>query len=169
MTKSNVSYFQEQHGRGLKVLIIVLAFFAPFAFSVLQGEGWHYYKVAGFLWMYTDYRFSIEESYSGFYVMPLSSIFSIVLYSNIRFIFSYLVIRHLQGLSPMRYVWISGILSQVPVSFFYLPYFLGVTTTFPANLSLGGPVPILLIVGLVVAHYKGTEPLTEPWDSDHGI
>ena len=163
MTQGNASYSQEQQGHGLKVLIIALTFLAPFAFSISQSEGWHYYKVAGVLWMYTDYWFNSEDAFSGFYVMPLYSIFSIALYSSIRFLFAFFVIRHLQGLGSMRYVWLSGILSQVPVSFFYLPYILGLVENPATTLSFGGPIPILLVVGLIAAHYRGSEPLTEPW------
>ena len=78
-----------------------------------------------------------------------------MLLSVLRFDFIIMIRKHQQGIVRRRKVWIIAVLSQLPMTFFlFSPLFMS---------GIGGPIPILLIIGLYVDHKIGVEPPNVPW------
>ncbi len=66
--------------------------------------------------------------------------------------------RHQKGLIRRKRVWISALLSQLPmIAFLFTPLFTN---------GLGGPIPILLIIGLIIDRKTGIEPPIVPWEDE---
>ena len=77
--------------------------------------------------------------------------------------FVYCVYRHTQGLWSRRKTILYGVFSH----FVFLSLFLMSLPSFIAQGFRGmlyGPVPILLIIGLIISYYYGKETPTTPWD-----
>ena len=147
----------------LNYVIIVCTCLAPFGFIIEQGEGWHYFYIIALLWSYTDWSDTHGTAMAGFsFVDPLSIIFTIIL-SSLRLLFAYTLMRYLKGESSRKNVWIYAVLSQVPFSLYVLGS--SVAISWP-GFSIGGPIPLLIVVGLTIAHFKGKEPSTTRWEED---
>jgi hypothetical protein len=148
-----------------KHLLCTLAALAPFGFVLQQGEGWHYFHVMAFLWSFTDFSDTHGTAMSGFsFIDPLSIILTGLL-SSLRFLFVYYVLQHSHGLTSRRNVWTSAVLSQLPFSVYVLGSFLSRSWT-GLIINMGGPIPLLVLVGLIIDHFKGREPLTKPWKDE---
>jgi hypothetical protein len=151
------------HSSLWKYVIIIFTCLAPFGFIMEQGEGWHYSYALALFWSYSDWSDTHGTSMGGFaFVDPLSIIFSSIL-SSLRFLFAYNIIRHLRGETSRRAVWISAVLSQLPVIVYLLVAYL---TQGWFSFFVGGPVPLLVIAGLVIDHFKGKEPPFKPWSEE---
>ena len=148
-----------------KYLLYTLAALAPFGFVLQQGEGWHYFHMMAFLWSFTDFSDTHGTAMSGFSsIDPLSIIFTGLL-SSLRFLFVYYVLQHSHGLTSRRNVWVSAVLSQLPYSVYVLGSFLG-RRGIGLIINVGGPIPVLVLVGLIIDHFNGREPLTKPWKDE---
>ncbi len=148
-----------------KYLLCTLAALAPFGFVLQQGEGWHYFHVMAFLWSFIAYSDTHGTTMSGFsFIDPLSIVFTGLL-SSLRFLFVYYVLQHSHGLTSRRTVWVSAVLSQLPFSVYVLGSFLSRSWT-GLIINVGGPIPLLVLVGLIIDHFNGREPLTRPWKDE---
>jgi hypothetical protein len=159
VAKSNQRLSEQQIDNVLRGFIIGLILLAPFSFMISLGEEWYYFHIIAVLWDYRSWSDVHGDMQSIAHFMDPLSIASTIPLSSIRLLFAYFVIRNLHGKSSSRSVWILGALSQLMILLFYLPNMLGIT----ANPGIGGPIPILLIAGVVSAHYWGREPVTTPW------
>ena len=149
-----------------RYVIIALTCMAPFGFIIQQGEGWHYFHIIALLWSYSEWSDTHGTAMAGFTIIdPLSIIFTSVL-SSLRFLFVYYLMKHLKGVGSRRNVWFSAVLSQLPFSVYALGSILARSWT---GLNIGGPMPLFVIAGLAIAHFKGREPSTTPWSEKNPI
>jgi hypothetical protein len=143
-------------------VIVILTCLAPFGVDIKQGEGWHYFYVLALFWFYSYYTDTHTSTAGITYVDPLTVFLACIL-SSLRFLFAYNIIRHLRGETSRRAVWISAVLSQLPVILYLLIAYL---TQSWVSFFVGGPVPLLVIAGLVIAYFKGKEPPSKPWSEE---
>jgi hypothetical protein len=144
-------------------VIIAFTCLAPFGFILEQGEGWHYFYILALLWSYSDWSDTHGTAMAGFsFVDPLSIIFTSIL-SSLRFLFAYSLMKHLKGVGSRRDVWISAVLSQLPFSLYVLG---SLFASGSIGFSMGFPVPLFIIVGLAIAHFKGREVSDTPWSEE---
>jgi len=81
-----------------------------------------------------------------------------LLLSLFRFEFIIVIRKHQRGQVRKKIVWLSAILSQLPmVLLLFTPLFMN---------GLGGPIPILLILGLFIDRKIGVEPPVVPWEDE---
>ena len=80
-----------------------------------------------------------------------------------QLIFVYCTYRHTQGLLSRRKTILCGILSHsVLLSMFFLSLlFLLIPGSSGTVL---GPVPLVLLIGVLTSYFEGKEPPTKPWD-----
>ena len=113
------------------------------------------FEIVGVLWSYVQWA-DHGSSGSGFMIFDTLLVPIALLFSIFRFEFIIAIRKHQKGLVRRRVVWISALLSQLPtIAFLFTPFFMN---------GLGGPIPILLIIGLVIDRKIGIEPPTTPWD-----
>jgi hypothetical protein len=130
---------------------------APFFFwiNIIPYSTSSRFEIVGVLWSYVQWT---ESGYSGsgFLIFdPLQTSMALLL-SLFRFEFIIVIQKHSRGLTKQRTVWISALLSQLPmIAFLFTPLFTN---------GFGGPIPILLIIGLLIDRKIGVEPPKTPWD-----
>lgn len=166
MVESNSNELGDGVNTLWKIVIIAFTCFAPFGFIMEQGEGWHYFYIIALLWSYVDWSDTHGTAMAGFsFVDPLSIIFTLIL-SSLRIFFAYNLMQHLKGISTRRNVWISAVLSQLPILLYTIG---GILARSWIGFSIGGPLPLLIIVGLILAHFKGREPTTTIWPENNPL
>jgi hypothetical protein len=139
--------------------LVVVAFIAPFNFWFRLYPHSSNFRVEIFsiLWSYGLWA---DSGGSGsalllfdWFTLPIA-----FLMSGLRFVFIFMIHKHQRGLVRRRTVWASAVLSQLPMAaFLFSPFFMS---------GMGGPIPILLIVGLIIDRKIGVEPPSVPWDSE---
>ncbi len=156
MTIKPVEY---EHSKHYIELLTIIALIAPFFFWVRQAPFSNDYRfeIVGILWIYVQWLDS-GGSGSGLIIFDTLGTALAFLLSIFRFVFIIAIRKHQKGLVRQRVVWASAVLSQIPmVSFLFSSFFM---------IGLGGPIPILLVIGLIIDRRIGVEPPTTPWKSE---
>ena len=139
--------------------LYIVALIAPFHFLIRYSPGsFHYsFDIVGVLWAYTQSSYS-GSIHSNFFFFDTLWVAIAFLLSIFRFVFVIAIRKHQKGLIRQRTVWISAVLSQIPTSIFlFSPFFGG---------YFGGPIPILLVIGLIFDRKVGSEPPIVPWEDE---
>ncbi|MHA2024378.1 MAG: hypothetical protein ACW98U_00650 [Candidatus Thorarchaeota archaeon] len=145
--------------RHLTDCLVVVAFIAPFNFwfSLYPYSSDFRVEIFGILWSYVLWVDSgVSRSallLSDWFTLPIG-----FLMSGLRFVFVFMIHKHQRGLVRRRTVWASAVLSQIPMAvFLFSPFFMS---------GMGGPIPILLVLGLIIDRKIGVEPPSTPWDGE---
>ncbi|TET10426.1 MAG: hypothetical protein E3J86_05760 [Candidatus Thorarchaeota archaeon] len=132
---------------------MIAPFFFSFWLSPVSDD--YRFEVVGILWSYVQWS-DHGNTGSGFLIFDTLSVAIAFLLSIFRFVFVIAIRKHQKGLVRQRTVWISAVLSQIPMSvFLFSPFFMS---------GLVGPIPILLVIGLIIDRRIGVEPATTPWN-----
>lgn len=97
----------------------------------------------------------------GFLIFDTISVVIASLLSGLNFLFVKMISKHHRCLVRKRTVRAAAIVSQLPfVAFLFLPLFMS---------GVGGPIPLLLILGLIIDQKIGVEPPRTPWSVEERI
>ena len=150
---------ESEHNKDLVNLLFIVALIAPFFFWVRISPVPNNYRleINGILWSYVQWS---DSGGTGSRILFSDTLMVSVFFlmSGFRFAFIMVVRRHQKGLVRQRTVWISAVLSQLPMAVFvFSPFFMS---------GLGGPIPILLVIGLIIDRKIGIEPPQTPWNNE---
>ena len=155
MTTKPVEY---EHNKYFVDPLYIVALIVPFWFWFRPSLVYNLYRldIVWVLWAYFQAS-NLGGIESGFFfdtfLVPVA-----FLMSGFRFVFVMTIRKHQKGLVSQRAVWISAVLSQMPMAaFLFFPLF---------ALGLGGPIPILLVIGLIIDRKIGVEPPVVPWEDE---
>ena len=141
------------------VTLYIVALIAPFHFLIRISpvSSDYSFDIVGILWAYTQSSYS-GSMHSTFFFFDTLWVAIGFLLSIFRFVFVIAIRKHQKGLIRQRTVWISALLSQIPMSIFlFSPFFAS---------YFGGPIPILLVIGLYIDRKVGVEPPLTPWTNE---
>jgi len=154
-----VSSIDDKHNKHLVSLLGIIALIAPFFFwlSIYTSSITSRFEIVGILWSFVQWS-DQGGTGSGFIVFdPIQSSLALLM-SLLSLEFLVAISRHQKGLIRRKRVWISALLSQLPmIAFLFTPLFTN---------GLGGPIPILLIIGLIIDRKTGIEPPIVPWEDE---
>lgn len=155
MTVKPVEY---EYNKRLVDLLFIVALIAPFFFSVSLYSGLNYrLDIVGILWSYAQWSDSGSTG-SGFLFLDTLTVAIAFLLSGFRFVFIIAIRKHQKGLVRQRVVWVLAMLSQIPMAILLVSSFF--------MTGLGGPIPLLLIIGLIIDRKIGVEPPVTPWNNE---
>lgn len=150
---------ESEYSKYLVDLLFIVALIAPFFFWVRISPVPNNYRleIVGILWSYVQWS-DLGGTGSGFLFFDIFGIPIAFLLSGFRFVFIIAIRKHQKGLVSKRIVWASAVLSQIPMAvFLFTPFFM---------IGLGGPIPILLVIGLIIDHKIGIVPPITPWKNE---
>jgi hypothetical protein len=150
---------ESEHNKYLVNLLFIVALIAPFFFIARISTVSNSYRleIVAVLWSYVQWA-NQGGTGSGFLFFDTLGGPLAFLLSGFRFVFIIAIRKHQKGLVSKRIVWVSALLSQIPMTaFLFTPYFMN---------GLGGPIPILLIIGLIIDREIGIEPPITPWRNE---
>jgi hypothetical protein len=143
-------------------LLILLLLFVPYGLIIQTGDNWHYYQVYAVIWVFKDWSTVHGNAAAGVGFPDFGAFGASLFLSGFRYVFAYQIYRHRNGLTTKRSVWISALLSLVPLTPIAILSVVGIS--FYSGGGFECPIPIFLIIGLIMDHYIGVEPPTKPWE-----
>ncbi|MHA2285399.1 MAG: hypothetical protein ACXABZ_05960, partial [Candidatus Thorarchaeota archaeon] len=128
-------------------LLFLLLLFVPYGLIFQSGDNWHYYQIYAVLWVFKDWSTVHGDAAAGVGFLDFNAFVSSLFLSGFRYVFAYQIYRHRNSLTTKRRVWISALLSLIPLTPIAILSVVGVS--FYAGGGFEGPIPIFLIIGLI--------------------
>lgn len=157
----------EEYTSTIILILVVLLLMLPYGFIIQNGEGWHYYQAYSAIWVFKDWITASGSASVDFNIPDPYAFIDSLIFSCFRYIFAIQIIRHHRSETSQRGVWISAILTLIPLVPLFILSLFGVTMY--AGGGFTGPIPLFLILGLIIDRYWGIEPVVQPWDDEKEV
>jgi hypothetical protein len=141
------------------VIMLAAAIFGPAFFTLQSIPGDFYHSIVAVTWEYSEstnginFRFLNPNTIMG--ALPLTCL---------RFVFVYWIIRYYRGLTTQRRAILVGTITELQILLLVLPSLLLLYLQ-PHSFYywLYGPVPILLLLGLMFVKLLPEKEISTPW------
>ena len=149
----------------VSILMVLIAFFAPFATSGYDYGSSFYLNIAAILW-----SLSYDGYYFGFHFVGIPYSINMIPYLMFRVAFVYQIARYYQGLTTRSRTAIVAVLSEAPILFMYTVWVFGTALYGGGAWGLNFPLPIMTTVGLLILWRFPVPEMKDPWsDADKSV
>jgi hypothetical protein len=157
-------FYKEGHTSYIVLLLVVLLLMVPYGFIIQNADEWHYYQIYSAIWVFRDWSYASGETYTSFGFPDPYAFLSSLTITCLRYVFAIQIIRHHRGETSQKKVWLSAILSLIPLAPLFILSLLGISMS--AGGGFAGPIPLFLIIGLFIDRFWGIELPVQPWDDE---